>query len=364
MYSTRLSRIPQYYNGIKSMHQTVSRASYSICMQPRYDINNKWLPNRTPITLTTKRNKSFTAIAADIHAFISHSDTVAYIQDATIAYHDLTGLPWWASIITYSIGLRLLTLPLQVYTLKIHARLDSIVTKEMPAINAKVWREVNAAKAKLRLSDHGVKFRYVIEYKRELNKLILRDNCHPFKTSIVMWLQLPLWIGQSVAFRNIVTLQPDPSSIKAMIILTQLSVGGVLWIPNLVEADVSYILPVWLSLVNLANIELMALEKPGKKGRLMLAATSLFRCLSLITIPICASVPSCMAVYWCTSSTIAFIQNVLLLSPRVKRTLGIPTNTSYHMEQPYRTIAQRFSERMSQRAAWVSRVLLRRKPKK
>lgn len=85
--------------------------------------------------------------------------------------------------------------------------------------------------------------------------MVIRNNCHPAKTLIVLWVQIPLWIFLSMALRNMVYGLPDPANLHAQIILTQLSLGGVGWIPNLTEVDSSYILPVVLGLTNLAVIE-------------------------------------------------------------------------------------------------------------
>lgn len=85
--------------------------------------------------------------------------------------------------------------------------------------------------------------------------MIVRDNCHPAKTFIVLWVQIPLWICLSMALRNMVYALPDPTSLHAQIILTQLTLDGFGWIPNLTEVDASYILPIILGLTNLAVIE-------------------------------------------------------------------------------------------------------------
>lgn len=361
----RIARYQTYNYRINFRVQTVSQAPYSCFAAQQIDANNHIHSKPVCFAIDTRRNKSFAAIAANIQTTLSQSDSVAVLQNALIEYHDFTNLPWWASIITYTFLLRLILLPLQVYTLKIHARIDRIMKHDLPIINAKVTREVNSATVRFKFNKNRAELAHMFGMKTELKELYIRDNCHPFKTAIVLWLQIPLWLCQSVAIRNIASLRPDPNSVRAMIVLAQISVGGVLWIPSLIAPDVSYILPLWLGLINLANIELMQLEKKGgPKLKLAIAATAFGRCISILTIPICASVPSCLAVYWCTSSTMALATNLALLSPRVKRLLRIPTNTTYHMEQPYRTIAQRFVEQMTKRKSWCSRVILRTQPTK
>lgn len=73
----------------------------------------------------------------------------------------------------------------------------------------------------------------------------------------MLWGQIPLWIFQSVALRNLVNMLPDPTSLQAQIVVTEMTIGGFGWIPNLTEVDSSYILPVTLGIINLAIIEVI-----------------------------------------------------------------------------------------------------------
>lgn len=51
-----------------------------------------------------------------------------------------------------------------------------------------------------------------VQFQRNLRRLVsqlyIRDNCHPFKASLLVWVQLPLWVSLSLALRN---LSLDPS---------------------------------------------------------------------------------------------------------------------------------------------------------
>lgn len=41
--------------------------------------------------------------------------------------------------------------------------------------------------------------------KRIISELYVRDNCHPFKATVLVWIQLPMWIFMSFALRNLST---------------------------------------------------------------------------------------------------------------------------------------------------------------
>ena len=72
---------------------------------------------------------------------------------------------------------------------------------------------------------------------------------------LVLWFQIPLWITQSWAIRNLLYMQPDPTLLQAQMVCADMMVGGFGWIPNLTEVDHSYILPVMLGVINLTIIE-------------------------------------------------------------------------------------------------------------
>ena len=53
-----------------------------------------------------------------------------------------------------------------------------------------------------------------------------------------------------------------------------------------------------------------------------------------------------MSLYWTTSSLCGLVQNLILLSPKVRRTCGIPA-TSSQREKPYTHIKNSFKEKYS-----------------
>lgn len=352
-------------HGIRKNNQITVCAAYSVCSKQRYGtvLHNKPLSSLheinalvppAAICFIPKRHKSFTETIGEIYMDVSNSAAVGHFQNALISFHDYTGLPWWATVVIYTIGLRVVTFPIAIYTQKVRGRIHSILENEMPALNEELKKEMAIAIKKFNWSDKESFHRYHRSYKKQYNKLIERDNCHPFKTTMLFWFQIPIWVCHSMGIRNIINMRPDPNSVRAAILCTQLSVGGFLWVPNLIEADASYILPVVWCITNLINIELGVLERNNPSSKAMNFMTGVFRVIMVAVLPIAASVPSCLSLYWCTSSLCALAQNLILMSPTVKRTFGIPMNTKHHMEHPYRTLAQRFVEKMESRKQWCA----------
>ncbi|KAH8379650.1 hypothetical protein KR009_006372 [Drosophila setifemur] len=265
---------------------------------------------------------------------LSNSTPVEYMQDALVLIHDVTGLPWWSSIVLSTFMFRgVVTLPLTIYQHRITARIEKIAL-EMPAIVEELKREAAMAKQKFKWSDKQTMVVYQRSIKKQWQKLIVRDNCHPMKTLIVLWGQVPLWIFQSVALRNLVYMLPNPMSLQAQIVTTEMTIGGFGWIPNLTVVDNSYILPVTLGLINLAIIEVQSMTRTRPPTRLQSIFNNMFRGLSLVMVPVACTVPSALCVYWVASSSFGLAQNLLLLSPDVRRRVGIP-KTQTELDQPY-----------------------------
>ncbi|XP_055911631.1 cytochrome c oxidase assembly protein COX18, mitochondrial isoform X2 [Eupeodes corollae] len=265
---------------------------------------------------------------------ISTSTPVSYMQQGLIEIHDFTGLPWWATIVLSTFVFRtIVTLPLTIYQNKITARIE-LLTLEMPALVAELKKEAAFAMKKFNWTEAQTRRAYNHSLKKQWNQLIVRDNCHPAKTLIVLWGQIPLWIFQSVALRNLVYMLPNPNSLDAQLVFTELTLGGFGWIPNLTEVDSSFILPVVLGAINLSIIEMQQMLKTRPSGRFQTIATNAFRVLSVAMIPIACTVPSALCVYWTASSSYGLLQNLLLLSPKLRRAVRIP-QTQTELQNPY-----------------------------
>lgn len=84
--------------------------------------------------------------------------------------------------------------------------------------------------------------------------MIIRDNCHPAKTLILVWFQIPMWIFLSLSLRNIINMVPNQDA-AAYQRYMELTVEGFGWICDLTQVDPTWILPVSMGLLNLAIIE-------------------------------------------------------------------------------------------------------------
>lgn len=320
----------------------------SACINTRQDKEMKYLNSsiRSPY-LSCRRQLSlegFTKWQEGVYTSISNSYPVHLMQDGLLYIHDTTGLPWWATVVTSTILIRsVMTLPLSVYSLYILAKVENI-SLELKDLIVDLKRETAIYKRYWKISEKQAAVMYKRSLKKQWVKLIERDNCHPFKASLVVWFQIPVWVCMSFALRNLVYMTGgDPA---AAVTFLEMSTGGIGWIPNLTEPDLSWILPVAFGLTNLIIIELQRMSKLRQPSKMYNVLTNVFRGFSIIMIPVAASVPSCMSLYWMTSSSYGLIQNMVLLSPSVRRKLKVPEAPS-EIEQPYNHIKQEISHTLN-----------------
>lgn len=277
--------------------------------------------------------------------WLSESTPVEYAQKLLLTVHDVSGLPWWATIVCTTVLLRTcITVPLAVYQYYILAKLENLKL-EMPGIAEELKKETAVAIKMYNWDERTTKAMYNRSIRKQWNNLVVRDNCHPAKASLLVLFQIPMWVSLSVALRNLVYMLPH-SDVQAQLTYTELSLGGFSVIQNLTDVDTSWVFPVTLGIINLAIVELQVLSKTNEPSKLQKGLTYLFRGLSVFMIPIAASVPSCLVLYWTTSSTFGLIQNMVLLPPKVRRMLGIP-RTNSELQQPYQHIVSQLKNKLS-----------------
>jgi hypothetical protein len=65
-----------------------------------------------------------------------------------------------------------------------------------------------------------------IQMQKLIRDLYIRDNCHPAKSSLVLWFQIPMWVCLSFALRNMSGAAPSPVSGQGRVISLVLSSIG------------------------------------------------------------------------------------------------------------------------------------------
>merc|ERR1711911_350708 len=93
-------------------------------------------------------------------------------------------------------------------------------------------------------------------------------------------------------------------------------------------------------------LQLQVLTRVTPASRFGRGVTNTLRGLCLVMLPIASYAPAGVALYWTTSSVYGLIQNLVMLSPRVRRGLKIP-QTPRELQQPYKHIADQIKSKSS-----------------
>ncbi|XP_053734270.1 cytochrome c oxidase assembly protein COX18, mitochondrial [Synchiropus splendidus] len=271
------------------------------------------------------------------YSSVSQSSAVHLAEDYLVHLQQLSGLPWWLSIAAATVTARtVVTLPLAAYQLIILSRVEGL-QQEIRQLADRLRYEVTMRARDVGWTERQCRIQFQKNMRRIVSQLYIRDNCHPFKASLLVWVQLPMWISLSLALRN---LSLDQSARHS-----DLAVGGALWFPDLTTPDSTWIIPVCLGLTNLLIIEIFSLQR-REASRVQKLVTNAVRGFSVLMVPVAATVPASMALYWWVSSLVGLCQNLLLRSPAVTRMLGVKAPDS---PTPYRDLLAALHHRFFQR---------------
>lgn len=153
MILLRLKKFPQTYG----RHFFVLQSSRSQILTS--DVNN-YQKNQSCLQIQQNRQFSYTTAITTLWQSISNSTPVYYFQQGLIQAHDITGLPWWATVIISTVFLRtVVTLPFAIYQNKISARIE-LLTLEMPDIVQGLKRETAIAIKQFKWSEQQARVTY------------------------------------------------------------------------------------------------------------------------------------------------------------------------------------------------------------
>ncbi|KAM6923504.1 cytochrome c oxidase assembly protein COX18, mitochondrial [Xenentodon cancila] len=264
--------------------------------------------------------------SAEWYNSLADSTPVHLCEEFLVGAQQVSGLPWWLSIVGATVSVRtLITLPLAAYQLLILSKVEALQA-EISELAKRLGYEVSVRSKERGWTEKQSRLQFQKNLRRIVSQLYIRDNCHPFKASLLVWIQLPLWVGFSLALRNMSSGQSD--------LQAELAVGGALWFSNLAVPDSTWILPICLGLTNLVIVEVLSLQRVSV-SRFQSWVLNGIRGFSVLMIPIAATVPSSMALYWFISSLVGFSHNLLLRSPTIHKILQLPTQRS---TTPYRDL--------------------------
>uniref|UniRef100_H3B579 Cytochrome c oxidase assembly factor COX18 n=1 Tax=Latimeria chalumnae TaxID=7897 RepID=H3B579_LATCH len=272
---------------------------------------------------------------------LADSTPIHLTEDMLMAMQQVTGLPWWANIICTTVALRAaITLPLAAYQTYIIAKVENL-QPEIGDLAKRLRYEVSVRAKQRGWSEKVARRSLLLRNSERVLRLVSRAVEQEPKSgleaaqSVMCQMSAVVFVSGFKRF-----LRKQKLRLEHVALREELAAGGMLWFPDLTLPDSTWILPVLVGVVNLLIVEIFALRKlePSKFQKYV---TNFIRAISLVMIPIAATVPSSMALYWLSSSAVGLGQNLLLHSPTFRQLCRIPKAKS-DSDTPYKDITAAF----------------------
>ena len=219
--------------------------------------------------------------------------------------HATSGLPWWGAIALTTVAARTLMLPVVAKQMRNTAAMAAARPK-MLALQQ--WFKDSQASPNFDVRS-GTQ-----EYQQRLAAVWSKHDCHPVKSMAPLILQAPLFIGFFSALRSLAEAG-----------VPSLSHGGAAWFQDLTVADPTYGLPLLSAAIFLLTVELNAADgMQGQDPATMRKMKNFMRFLAVALVPLTASMPAGVFVYWATSNACSLAQSTLFKLPATRRAFSLP----------------------------------------
>lgn len=218
--------------------------------------------------------------------------------------HVYTGLPWWASIVAFAVGLRALVLK-PVWTAYIHSNKMQILRKDPK--HAADYAEMQ----RLLTSTDPNRNMLIAQVRQRISLAQKAAGVSVMKTMLPM-LQVPIGFGAFRLLNNAAKL-PVPS----------FETGGVLWFTDLTAADPYYVLPMIstsLVLFMFRSLQTNGTMDPTQAPLLKMMQYILTPITFLATLNLNAGVQ----IYLAVSSFLQILQTQIQNRPAMRKLAGLP----------------------------------------
>ncbi|PIK48272.1 putative mitochondrial inner membrane protein COX18 [Apostichopus japonicus] len=298
-----------------------------------------FLQAKSAVGICSKRFKSTEPVT--VYEHILTSEPVHMAQSLFELGQSLTGFHWAGSIAVTTFALRfVLTFPLSVYAQNIRGKVEGfqpeIVARSRYIFSQRFRHRMKEEK----WSEKRAQRVFLGLVRLQAKEIYVRENCHPAKGSVLLLVQLPLWITMSLALRNMSGAFSGRFFTDPEYLVSEFATDGALWFHNLMIPDPYLVLPVLVGVLNLINIEMHALHK-GRVSGFQKGLNNFLRVFSVLMVPIAAYIPSSLVLYWTVSAAYSLGQNIVLKLPSVRTALNI-TKSKTDSATPFQDMKEVF----------------------
>jgi YidC/Oxa1 family membrane protein insertase len=220
--------------------------------------------------------------------------TTSALMYAIEYFHVAQDMEWWAAIVATTVAMRVVALPLTVMQQKNAARMH-LAKPEIEAINKLA-------------QTHSQDKEALERYQAEIWKIWAKYDCNPVKMFAPLFVQAPVFISFFIAIQRMSAGVPS------------FATGGASWFTDLSVADATYALPLLSSLTFLLSVE----TNPPNGTEPQVGMKWGMRALAAVMIPLTASFPQGVFVYWVTTNVFSLFQATALRAPALKKLGGHP----------------------------------------
>jgi YidC/Oxa1 family membrane protein insertase len=221
----------------------------------------------------------------------------AKIMEGIDYFHTFAGIPYWEAIVGATFVTRFLLFPVVLQTMK-NTAIMARLRPEMQKVQEAQLADPNG-------TDAAVKMRY----QNEMKAIFSKYKVNPFRMMLWPFVQFPVFIAFFMALKDFGLYFP------------QIADGGAFWFTNLAAADPYYILPV----INAASFLLMIeIGQDGVKMDNQQQFKNIMRFLGVAMVPLTASMPACLFVYWGSNNIFSIAQTLLMKNEKVREFFKIP----------------------------------------
>lgn len=232
------------------------------------------------------------------------------VHDVLVGIHDLTHLPWYATIPFSTLLLSIVTLPIAIKSRKNQIKIAALA----PIVDANMPRLAQQVRQQKTTNSTPARFPRDLElarsaFRRQLHR---RHGVHLLAVLALPALKVPLWLTFSLTLRTMAGAA-IPSFLDPLPSEPGFATGGIGWIVDLTAVDGLILLPVTLGLLNLVNVEVNVAARGGReRGRLGVLLDRGVRGVSVLLIPLAAQMPAALCLYWVSSAACTLLQNFWL----------------------------------------------------
>lgn len=244
----------------------------------------------TTVDLTTQA-------ATAVSSLDDASMVARFVMETIDSCHSFFGIPYWEAIVLATVTLRVLMIPLTVKAAVGGARM-AVVNPILKSIQEKYKPALAAGDTKA-----------MENYQLEVRQIFVTHKINPIRNLLMALFQFPIFISVFMGLQHMGNYYPAFAN------------DGIYWFTNLGATDPYYALPVINAALFLALVEVGA---DGMDGANRATMKNVMRGLSVVMIPITASMPTAMFMYWIPNSLFGLAQTSILKIPSVKKALGMP----------------------------------------